>query len=112
MSKCILLVLLGLIGFGSKSQTKINEDLKKQLDSILVQDQIFREYIDNQTTDLRKLDISKIVGHPNDYSDNNIWLLITKTDSINLLKVEKIVQKYGYPGESLVGERDRHTLIS
>jgi uncharacterized membrane protein YdcZ (DUF606 family) len=45
MSKCVLLVLLGLIGFGSKSQTKINEDLKKQLDSILVQDQIFREYI-------------------------------------------------------------------
>lgn len=87
MNKLILLILLGLIGFGCKSQTKINEDLKKQLDSILVQDQIFREYIDNQTTDIRKQEISKIVGYPKDYLDNNIWSLITKTDSINLLKV-------------------------
>ncbi|MFW0718432.1 DUF6624 domain-containing protein [Pedobacter sp. N23S346] len=104
MSKFILLILLGLIGFGCKSQTKINEDLKKELDSILVQDQIFREYTDNQTTDLRKQEISKIVGYPKNYLDNNIWSLITKTDSVNLLKVEKIVLKYGYPGRSMVGE--------
>lgn len=104
MSKFILLILLGLIGFGCKSQTKINEDLKKELDNILVQDQIFREYIDDQTTDLRKQEISKIVSYPKDYLDNNIWSLITKTDSVNLLKVEKIVLKYGYPGRSMVGE--------
>lgn len=104
MNKFILLILLGLIGFGCKSQTEINKDLKKQLDSILVQDQIFREYLDNQTTDLRKQEISNIVGYPKDYLDNNIWSLITKTDSINLLKVENIVHKYGYPGKSMVGE--------
>jgi len=111
MSKFILLILLGLIGFGCKSQTEINKDLKKQLDSILVQDQIFREYLDNQTTDLRKQEISNIVGYPKDYLDNNIWSLITKTDSINLLKVENIVQKYGYPGKSMVGEPTNTTVF-
>ncbi|NRT10732.1 hypothetical protein [Flavobacterium sp. 14A] len=29
-----------------------------------------------------------------------------KNDSINLLKIEKIIQKYGYPGKSLVGETE------
>jgi hypothetical protein len=111
MSKLILLILLGLIGFGCKSQAKINEDLKKQLDSILVLDQIFREYLDNQTTDLRKQEISKIVGYPKDYLDKNVWSLITKTDSINLLKVEKIVKKYGYPGKSMVGEPTNTTVF-
>ncbi|MFW0717573.1 DUF6624 domain-containing protein [Pedobacter sp. N23S346] len=104
MSKFILLILLCLIGFGCKSQTKINKDLKKQLDSILVQDQVFREYTDNQTTDLRKQEIARIVGCKRDYLDKNIWTLITKTDSINLIKVENIVQRYGYPGKTMVGE--------
>ncbi|NTE03143.1 hypothetical protein G6M26_41590 [Agrobacterium tumefaciens] len=104
MSKFILLILISLIGFACKSQTKINEDLKNQLDSILLQDQIFRAYIDNQTTDIRKSEISKLVGYTKDYLDHNIWLLITKTDSINLQSVEKIIQLYGYPGKSMVGE--------
>ena len=104
MSKFILLILISLIGFACKSQTKINEDLKNQLDSILLQDQIFRAYIDNQTTDIRKSEISKLVGYTKDYLDHNIWSLITKTDSINLKSVEKIIQLYGYPGKSMVGE--------
>ena len=28
---------------------------------------------------------------------------MAKTDSINLLKVEKIIERYGYPGKSMVG---------
>ena len=75
-----------------------------KLDSILFQDQIFREYIDHQTSDLRKKEIATVVGYPKEQLDNEIWSLIIKTDSSNLIKVESIIKKYGYPGKSLVGE--------
>ena len=57
MNKTIFLILFSLISFSCKSQNKINEDLKSELDSILMQDQIFREYIDINTNELRKKEI-------------------------------------------------------
>jgi hypothetical protein len=104
MCKSILPILLGLISFGCKSQNAINVNLKKELDSILIQDQVFREYIDNHTTESRKKETSKMVGYPQAYLDQNIWSLMTKTDSLNLLKDEAIIKKYGYPGKSMVGQ--------
>lgn len=104
MNKTILLILISLISFGCKSQNKINEDLKSDLDSILIQDQIFREYIDIQTNEPRKQEIAKLTGYSKEYLDRNMWSLINKTDSLNLVKVERIISKYGYPGKSIVGQ--------
>ncbi|HJY11891.1 MAG TPA: DUF6624 domain-containing protein, partial [Flavobacterium sp.] len=33
-----------------------------------------------------------------------IWSAINKQDSINLIRIEKIIAVYGYPGKTLVGE--------
>lgn len=111
MNKSTLIILLSLISFGCISQNKIDAELKNELDGILVQDQIFREYIDNQTTELRKQEISKITKYTREYLNDNIWLLITRADSVNLIKVEKIIEKYGYPGKSKVGEPANTTVF-
>ncbi len=102
--KKLSLILIGLVLFGCQPQITVNKGLKKQLDSILFQDQILREYTTNHISPLRKQEILKLVGYSQSYLDKNIWSIISKTDSLNLRKVESIIQEYGYPGKSLVGE--------
>lgn len=97
------IILLLLISF-SQAQSKINQNLKIELDSILKSDQIFREYIDSETTENRKLEILKVTGYSKEKLLQNTWGIINKQDSINLVKVERIIAEYGYPGKTLVGE--------
>ena len=105
MKKQLLLIgfiFLSCVGY---SQNGINKDLKIELDSIMKSDQILREFVDSETSEDRKKEILKEVGRENDPSfRKNIWSAINKQDSINLIKIEKIIAVYGYPGKSLVGE--------
>ncbi|WP_335966165.1 BT_3928 family protein [Galbibacter sp. PAP.153] len=85
-------------------QPEINTALKKQLDSIYRLDQGIREiyYAESKA---KKDSIAKEVGievqeEVNDYMDK-IWPVI---DSTNMVAVDKIIDQYGYPGKSLVGE--------
>jgi uncharacterized membrane protein YphA (DoxX/SURF4 family)/peroxiredoxin len=61
----------------------LNLDLKKELDSIMVLDQKYRQ--------------SSELFHENWKAQNTI-------DSLNLIFVEEVFKTYGYPGKSLVGE--------
>ena len=105
MKKQLLLIgfiFLSCVGY---SQNGINKDLKIELDSIMKSDQILREFVDSETSEDRKKEILKEVGRENDPSfRKNIWSAINKQDSINLIKIEKIIAVYGYPGKSLIGE--------
>ena len=104
MKKYTHTIILLLFFFFSQAQTKINHNLKTELDLILKSDQILREYIDSETTENRKTEILKETGYSKEGFLGNIWGIINKQDSINLIKVEKIIAKYGYPGKTLVGE--------
>jgi hypothetical protein len=105
MKKNILLILgIVLTTLNCNSQTKINEELKKELDQILFIDQIYREYIDNSTTAERRTEIANLTNQDPEYLHQNIFKIIPKTDSINFAKVVKIIEKHGYPGKTLVGE--------
>ena len=74
-----------------------------QLDSILVTDQGIREYYDTETSDLRKDILSKLLGYTRSELEEQRWTIWQTIDSINLIKVEKIISKYGYPGKTMVG---------
>ncbi len=105
MKKLVLFIFLISCFSILNAQSKINQGLKAALDSIMKSDQILREYIDSETTEVRKKEILKEIGRENDATfRNRIWLTINTQDSINLIKVEKIIASYGYPGKSLVGE--------
>lgn len=104
MKKYLLYAFVLCFGL-SHAQNRINENLKKELDSIMKSDQILREYINFDTSEDRKKEIVKELGCENDPNfRKGIWLEMQKRDSLNLIKIEGIIKQYGYPGKSLVGE--------
>jgi hypothetical protein len=99
-----LVLLLSVIGF-CKAQETIDVSLKKELDGIYKSDQILREYIDTRTSDTRKLQILIETGFSkDDLVNGKLDKIVNNRDSINLIRVDEIIAKYGYPGKSLVGE--------
>ncbi|WP_269223673.1 DUF6624 domain-containing protein [Flavobacterium sp. IMCC34518] len=104
MQKYAFIMLLFVYGL-AKAQETINEDLKKELDGIYKIDQILREYIDNETSDSRKLQILNETGYSKeDFANGNVYKILKIRDSINLKRIEEIIAKQGYPGKTLVGE--------
>jgi hypothetical protein len=104
IKKYAFFLLLFVFGF-SQAQETIDETLKKELDGIYKSDQILREYIDSETTDSRKLQILNETGYSNDdLANGKVYMILNKRDSINLIRIEEIIAKYGYPGKTLVGE--------
>lgn len=86
-------------------QVSIDEVLKKELDGIFKSDQILREYIDSETSESRKNEILVETGYSaNDLSNGKVFMIMNKRDSINLIRIEEIIAKHGYPGKTLVGE--------
>jgi len=104
MKKCLLYAFILCFSL-SYAQTKIDENLKRELDSIMKSDQILREYANFDTSEDRKKEIEKELGRENDPNfRNGLWLEMQKRDSVNIIKVDEIIKHYGYPGKSLVGE--------
>lgn len=102
--KYLFLCIYSIAMIGCKSQMPIQNELKDELDEILFKDQIYREYVDNETTAERKNEIESLTKLSKEYLQQNAWKLMRAADSVNIIKVENIIAKYGYPGKSLVGE--------
>lgn len=97
--RCFGLVLLGAPAF---AQAKLNLPLKRELDSILVQDQKYRELMagmNNGKTDSLETALHLPKGQLFTYALTNMNCV----DSSGMRRVEAIVRRYGYPGQSLVG---------
>jgi len=73
----------------SMGQKRYDAKLKRQLDSIIVEDQRYRQYMNTLP--------------PTKAAFDSIWALQTPLDSMDLIFVEKVLKKYGYPGRSMVG---------
>ena len=93
------------------AQQAHDETLKKQLNDILTTDQGIREYLDTEVTESRKDSLSQLLGYSREELGKNVFTIMNKIDSLNLLKVEEIIQKHGYPGKSLVGEPANTTVF-
>jgi hypothetical protein len=84
---------------------KIDTGLKRKLEYVLLRDQGIREIMGGNLSSERKAELlSKMKITAQDIEGNNKYALSREIDSINLVEVEKIIQKYGYPGRKLVGE--------
>lgn len=103
MKLTLIFFFLISFSFGQVVPPKLDFELKNELDEILKYDQIFREYADSETDEDRKSEILILTGFKKEDLDKNLWNIITENDSINIKKVEKIINKYGYPGKSMVG---------
>jgi hypothetical protein len=75
---------------------KLDFSLIKQLDTIDEKDQRYRGELMKQLTDSQK---------------KELWEKQTQLDKENLIAIEKIFEKYGYPGFSLVGVKHSSTAF-
>lgn len=101
--KNLITLLFLATSFAGVGQTKLNTTLKRQLDSVYMLDQKYRQAMTEISNPVKRDSIAKVFAVPPQqllgYFDN----LQKPLDSLNIALVEKIVAQYGYPGKSLVG---------
>ena len=96
------LSLLLFISFATLAQN-INKQLKKELDSIYVLDQKYRELMSIAQQPKKADSLSKVYNVAKENLSSHLWTLQSDVDESNMTRIEAIVKQYGYPGESLVG---------
>ncbi|WP_224484740.1 DUF6624 domain-containing protein [Robertkochia aurantiaca] len=92
-----------LLTFSMNAQS-VNDSLKLELESILKRDQAVRELMNPSITDERKNELLALIGYSEKEFTSNPWGISVKQDSINQQQVFEILDTYGYPGKSMVGE--------
>ena len=84
-----------------KAEANLNRPLANRLDSIYTEDQKYRQMIG---------DIEKKYGYESNEM-KNLWNTIRQKDSINLIKVTAILDKFGWLGSDVVGGQGNSTLF-
>jgi len=92
-------------------EKEINQELKTELAQIMRLDQKYRSYL-NQVSDNPAFKDSLISAWnvPEDSLMNSIWDRQLETDSLNQIRVAEIINKYGYPGKTMVGENENRAV--
>ncbi|RXG22586.1 BT_3928 family protein [Leeuwenhoekiella aequorea] len=87
----------------SLTNADIDFDLKNRLDSIAKYDQLYRPLL--QETDLEKREaLAQKLGLTKEDYSGDLWKKQRLLDTSNLKVVKNILDNYGYPGKSIVGE--------
>lgn len=102
--KNLLAAFLLLMTGATSAQQKFNPVLKKQLDSVQVLDQKYREILTLLMNPNTSTSVSKKLSMTPGQATSHYWKLQNHLDSTNVVFVEEIFKKYGYPGKLLVGE--------
>lgn len=100
----LLVILFFNIAFGQNQKTpenSLNKELVAVLDTIQQDDQKYR---------VEEQELEKKYGWESKEMQD-IWKIINEKDSINLIKVEKILNEYGWLGSDIVGEEGNSTLF-
>lgn len=84
-----------------KAEANLNKPLASKLDSIYTEDQMYRQQMDG---------IEKKHGWESKEM-RDLWKIIHEKDSVNLVKVKAILDKYGWLGADVVGETGNATLF-
>lgn len=97
-------------GMGRKTTT-IDFDLKKQIEDIGIDDKKYRSIIDAENPVVRD-SLMYLYDIPKDSIGTDFFAKQHKLDSINGIKIEKIIAQRGYPGKDLVGELNKDVAWS
>jgi len=95
-----IILLVSLSAFGQHK--KINTILKKQLDSVMVLDQKYRDTLSMLITPEQSDSLVKKLGLKSWQMMNKYSALQGRLDSLNVIFIEGVFRKYGYPGITLV----------
>lgn len=105
MKTLLLLSLILPAGFMTQGQSVLNLKLKNQLDSVMQLDQKYREILSKGTMNSTQQDsLAKALQVEPKSVIKTLWKLQNTIDASNLVFVEDVISKFGYPGKTLVGE--------
>jgi len=102
--KNLIIALLMITASTASAQQKFNPVLKRQLDSVLALDQKYREILTYLMDPSKKDSVLKTLPVKPEEATGHYWKLQSQADSTNLIFIENVFNKYGYPGKTLVGE--------
>ena len=85
----------------NKSEITENRELASRLDTVFQRDQCFRLIMDS---------VSKNFGNQSKQMDE-LWKKIIENDSVNLVEVSSILDKYGWPSPEEVGQRGDQAIF-
>jgi hypothetical protein len=102
--KPVAFILFLFISHATFSQSKLNFSLKKQMDSVMVLDQKYREALTLLMEPSKKDSAAKSLSLSVADAMNYYGKLQNSLDSTNIVFIEAVFKKYGYPGKTLVGE--------
>jgi len=98
----LLLVTILFISPGVYARQQYDKALKKQLDTIMADDQRYRPFMALQPGTLRD-SLARSLGINADAVNDHYAALQQQLDSLDLVRVEAIFRTSGYPGKSIVG---------
>ena len=85
-----------------QGQDHINTTLKKELDSIHVEDQKYRSIM-SLNMDVKGDSLAQVFGVSRVALPDHLWKLQLQVDSTNIIRLQQIIREVGYPGKTLVG---------
>lgn len=101
--KLLALIAFLFVGNIVNGQTGLNKALKRQMDSVVLLDQKYREALTLLSDPSKSDQIAKKLSLTVQQANNYYWKLQNSLDSANIIFVESVFKKYGYPGKTLVG---------
>ncbi|WP_231460395.1 DUF6624 domain-containing protein [Pedobacter sp. Leaf132] len=96
-----IMIVLSLISLSVAGQQKLNSVLVDKISAMFEEDQKWR-------TEYNKINFDE----KSDFNENTINKKLAETDSINLQLAKEIINKYGFPGYSLVGSEGSNKFWS
>ena len=102
MKYFIVLLFICFCSLISSAQSKFNPHLKKQLDSVMVLDQKYRDTLTLLMDPAKRDSMAKSLSMSVAKASSHYWTKQDIADSLNVVFVEGVFKKYGYPGKTLV----------
>jgi hypothetical protein len=100
---CLVMLAVCMAFSSCAQQQKFNPVLKRQLDSIAIIDQKYREVLSNLSDPLIADKVAQSYSSTPAVLSKHLWVLQNHIDSLNVIFVETVIKQYGYPGTTLVG---------
>jgi hypothetical protein len=100
----LLLSALLLLALPAVAQTARNPRLKAELDSIYAVDQRYRTLLFDSRVNRNPDSLARALGKSREELYPYLNKQLNASDAANQARVKTIMQQYGYPGKTLVGE--------
>lgn len=88
-----------------QAQHVLNLRLKKQLDSVMIVDQKYRSALSLLMSPASADSVAKSLNMTVTDANQHLWKLQNTIDSANIVFIERVLKKHGYPGKTLVGKK-------